>query len=319
MTLTSDVDVDLRGLGLRYEDSDAGAADALAGIDLHVPAGTILGLLGRNGSGKTSLMSLVASLRRPPPARCSSEAPTRGRTPTAWPPSPSSDPGGDGGGWKVHDALEFTAALRPAWDEPYARRLLDRFEVPNVKIANLSRGKRAALACTMGLAARAPVTMFDEAHLGMDAPSRYAFYDEVLSDYLTNPRTVILSTHHIDEVASLFGRVAILDRGRLLVERRHRRPAVRGTRDRGPRRARSIGSWPTVGVEVLHERRLGGTQADRRLRRPDRRPRRAATAAGIDAGPDPPAGPVRPPDRRARRRPDRRPSRRERRPAEEAS
>jgi len=52
-------------VGLRYEDTEPGAPDALTGIDLHVPAGTILGLLGRNGSGKTSLMSLVASLRRP--------------------------------------------------------------------------------------------------------------------------------------------------------------------------------------------------------------------------------------------------------------
>lgn len=65
MTLTPEVDVELRGVGLRYEDTEPGAPDALTGIDLHVPAGTILGLLGRNGSGKTSLMSLVASLRRP--------------------------------------------------------------------------------------------------------------------------------------------------------------------------------------------------------------------------------------------------------------
>ena len=286
MTLTSDVDVDLRGLGLRYEDSDAGAADALAGIDLHVPAGTILGLLGRNGSGKTSLMSLVASLRRP----TAGEVLVGGADP--WEDADRMagvalvGPGGDGGGWKVHDALEFTAALRPAWDEPYGRRLLDRFEVPNVKIANLSRGKRAALACTMGLAARAPVTMFDEAHLGMDAPSRYAFYDEVLSDYLTNPRTVILSTHHIDEVASLFGRVAILDRGRLLVDADTDALRSRGTEIVGP--AGAVDRFVAeVGVEVLHERRLGGTQATVAYGALTEDQRRSAIAAGIDLGPIP--------------------------------
>ena len=182
--------------------------------------------------------------------------------------------------------VAFTAALRPAWDEPYARRLLDQFEVPNVKIANLSRGKRAALAFTMGLAARAPVTMFDEAHLGMDAPSRYAFYDEVLSDYLAHPRTVILSTHHIDEVASLFGRVAILDRGGLLVE-----ADTDALRSRG---VEVVGAASAVerfvadaGLEVLNERRLGGTLAAVAYGELADERRRAATAAGLELGPLP--------------------------------
>ena len=112
--------------------------------------------------------------------------------------------------------------------------IVDQFEIPNVKISTLSRGKRAAFACTLGLAARAPVTMFDEAHLGMDAPTRYAFYDEILSDYLTHPRTVILSTHHIDEVASLFGRVAILDHGRVLVDSETDALRARGVEVVGP-------------------------------------------------------------------------------------
>ena len=286
MTLTPEVDVELRGVGLRYEDTEPGAPDALTGIDLHVPAGTILGLLGRNGSGKTSLMSLVASLRRP----TAGEVLIAGADP--WEDADRMaavaliGSGGDGGEWKVHDAVEFTAALRPAWDEPYARRLLDQFEVPNVKIANLSRGKRAALACTMGLAARAPVTMFDEAHLGMDAPSRYAFYDEVLSDYLAHPRTVILSTHHIDEVASLFGRVAILDRGGLLVE-----ADTDALRSRG---VEVVGAASAVerfvadaGLEVLNERRLGGTLAAVAYGELADERRRAATAAGLELGPLP--------------------------------
>jgi len=286
MTLTPDVDVELRGLGLRYDDTEAGHPDALAGIELRVPAGTILGLLGRNGSGKTSLMSLVASLRRP----TAGEVLVGGADP--WEDADRMSavaligPGGDGGEWKVHDALEFSAALRPAWDDAYARRLLDRFEVPNVKIANLARGKRAALACTMGLAARAPVTMFDEAHLGMDAPSRYAFYDEVLSDYLAHPRTVILSTHHIDEVASLFGRVAILDRGRLLVDADTDALRARGTEVVGAAGAveRFVAA---AGVELLHERRLGGTLAAVAYGELTDDERRTAAAVGLELGPLP--------------------------------
>ena len=286
MTLTADVDVELRGLGLRYDDTEAGHPDALTGIDLRVPAGTILGLLGRNGSGKTSLMSLVASLRRP----TAGQVLVGGADP--WEDADRMaavallGPGGDGGEWKVHDAVEFSAALRPAWDEAYARRLLDRFEVPNVKIANLSRGKRAALACTMGLAARAPVTMFDEAHLGMDAPSRYAFYDEVLSDYLAHPRTFIVSTHHIDEVASLFGRVAILDRGRLLVDADTDALRAQGTEVVGPAGAveRFVAA---AGVELLHERRLGGTLAAVAYGELTDDERRTAATAGLELGPLP--------------------------------
>ena len=113
MTLTADVDVELRGLGLRYDDTEPGQPDALARIDLRVPAGTILGLLGRNGSGKTSLMSLLASLRRP----TAGEVLVGGADP--WEDADRMaavaliGPGGDGGEWKVQDALEFSAAAAP--------------------------------------------------------------------------------------------------------------------------------------------------------------------------------------------------------------
>jgi ABC-2 type transport system ATP-binding protein len=55
-----------------------------------------------------------------------------------------------------------------------------------------------------GLAARAPVTLFDESHLGMDAPSRAAFHDELLADFMARPRTIVISTHLIDELSPLF-------------------------------------------------------------------------------------------------------------------
>jgi ABC-2 type transport system ATP-binding protein len=195
-------------------------------------------------------------------------------------------PGGDGGEWKVGDTLEFAAALRPGWDEPYARRLVDQFEIPNAKIATLSRGKRAALACTLGLAARAPVTMFDEAHLGMDAPTRYAFYDEILSDYLTHPRTIVLSTHHIDEVASLFGRVVILDRGRVLVDSETDTLRGRGVEVVGPSAAVTA-FLGDAGIEVLSERRLGGTFAAIAYGDLTDDQRRRAASAGLDLGPLP--------------------------------
>ena len=287
MTSTTPVDVELRGVGLRYDDGDVPETPAaLEGVDLTVPGGTILGLLGRNGSGKTSLMSLVASLRRPTAGTVLVDGADPWEDAARMAAVALVGPGGDGGEWKVGDALEFTAALRPGWDEPYARRLLEQFEVPNVKIAKLARGKRAAFSCTLGLAARAPVTMFDEAHLGMDAPTRYAFYDEVLGDYLAHPRTVIVSTHHIDEVASLFGRVAILDRGRVLVHDDAEVLRARGVEVVGP--AGSVQAFVAdAGVDVLSERRLGGTLAVVAYGDLSDAHRRSATAQGLDLGPLP--------------------------------
>ena len=64
-----------------------------------------------------------------------------------------------------------------------------------------------------GIASRAPLTLLDEVHLGMDAPSRYAFYDALLADWLEHPRTIVLSSHLIDEVERLLEDVIVLDRG----------------------------------------------------------------------------------------------------------
>jgi ABC-2 type transport system ATP-binding protein len=276
------IDLELRGVGLRYDDG----TEALRGVDLTVPGGTILGLLGRNGAGKSSLMSLVASLRPP----TSGEVLVDGRDP--WEDQRLTaqvalvGDSGESGMWKVADALALGETLRPTWDSAYAERLLDRFEVPNVKIAKLSRGKRAALACLSGLAARAPITMFDEPHLGMDAPSRYAFFDELLSDYMTHPRTIVLSTHHIDEVASLFGQVAILDRGALVTHDDTDRLRARGSEVTGP--AAAVDEFTeSGGLRILGERQLGGTKATVTYGDLTDEQRRRATHAGLELGPLP--------------------------------
>jgi ABC-2 type transport system ATP-binding protein len=75
--------------------------------------------------------------------------------------------------------LSFAERWRPNWDAAYADALIERFQVPTDRNVNkLSRGMKSALGVTIGLASRAPLTIFDEAYLGMDAPSRYAFYEE---------------------------------------------------------------------------------------------------------------------------------------------
>jgi ABC-2 type transport system ATP-binding protein len=87
----------------------------------------------------------------------------------------------------------------------------------NRKVRKLSRGMRSAVGNVIGLAARAEVTLFDEPYAGLDPVSRQLFYDRLLGDYAEHPRTVLLSTHLIDEAAGLFERVLVLDRGRIVL------------------------------------------------------------------------------------------------------
>ena len=96
-----------------------------------------------------------------------------------------------------------------------AEKLLDIFELsPTNRPDRLSRGKKSAFGVVVGLASRAPLTLLDEVHLGMDAPARYAFYDALLADWLEHPRTIVLSSHLINEVERLLEDVVVLDRGR---------------------------------------------------------------------------------------------------------
>ena len=78
---------------------------------------------------------------------------------------------------------------------------------------------RSAVGIVIGLAARAELTLFDEPYAGLDAVARQLFYDRLLAELAEHPRTVVLSTHLIDEVADLLEHVVMLDRGRVVLDR----------------------------------------------------------------------------------------------------
>ena len=268
-----------KDLTLRF--GDTAALDHLS-VDL--AEGAIHGLLGRNGSGKTSLLSLIAGYRRP----------TAGSL-TVGGVDPFEDAATMGGTAFVRDALDvtdaeagraalrFAADLRPSFDLEYAHQLADQFGVPLRKtVGGLSRGQKSALGVALGLAARAPLTIFDEAYLGMDAPSRYAFYRLLLDDYVAHPRTIIISTHLIEEVANLFERVVVLDHGRVIADDETDELRGRGVTATGP--AEAVDAY-VAGRTVLSEQRLGGTKAATVYGRPDAGDRERARAAGVELGP----------------------------------
>jgi ABC-2 type transport system ATP-binding protein len=273
------LDIEVRDLQLRY-----GEVRALDGLTCSLAGGRIYGLLGRNGSGKTSLLSVLAGFRRP----------TAGSVLVGG--QPVFENGritslicliGESGviaddGDTVQDVLEVAARLRPSWDEPYAAELVERFGLtPREKVGQLSRGQRSALGIVVGLAARAPVTLFDESHLGMDVPSRQAFQDELLADVMRHPRTLVVSTHLVDELSGLFEQVLIIDRGRLLVQDDTEALRARGVAVTGP--AHAVDGF-VDGLTVLGERQLGRTKSATVYGALDDGRRRQAREAGLDLG-----------------------------------
>lgn len=247
--------VEIKDLTLRY-----GATTALDGLSLSLAPGKIYGLLGRNGSGKTSLLSVLAAFRRASAGtvRVDGDDPFENERLTSR-TCLIRESGDLFESERGHRVLALARALRPHWDQAYAERLVERFALPLRKPpAQLSRGQRSALACVLGLASRAPLTMFDESYLGMDAPSRYAFYEELLADYAAHPRTIILSTHLVEEFGALFEEVVMIDQGRLLLHDDADAVRARGVAVTGPaeRVDRAI-----AGLTVLNERRLGGTKS----------------------------------------------------------
>jgi ABC-2 type transport system ATP-binding protein len=270
--------VNLRDVTLKYGD-----ADALADVDLTLEAGKIHGLLGRNGAGKTSLLSLIAAFRKP----------TTGEVLVGGEPVWENAPivsrvalireGGDFDDADTVKATLETGQIRPSFDLAYALKLADRFELPLKKrVRELSRGKRSVLAAVCGLAARTELTMFDEVHLGMDAPTRDAFYKELLADYMEREHTVVLSTHLIDEVANYLEEVVIVDRGRILRHENVEAFQGMGATLTGP--ADAVDAL-TAGLDVLAEQRLGATKSATVGTRLDAPTRERALAAGIEIGP----------------------------------
>jgi len=192
---------------------------ALKDISFELSGEKIYGLLGRNGAGKTSLLSILASFREPSSGTITidGEIPfenAKVMQQVAFLYNKDYKEESD----NVIDMLEDIQRYRPNFDKNYADYLVDRFKLDRKKpIKQFSKGMQSSLNVIMGLASRAPVTIFDEVYLGMDAPSRDIFYRELLEDQGKHPRIIILSTHLVSEMDYLFDEVMILNQGTILL------------------------------------------------------------------------------------------------------
>ena len=279
--MSAPLGVETRGLAVRY-----GAKDALRDVDVTVPAGAITGLLGRNGSGKTTLASVVAAFRRPTSGTVLVGGEDPWENEHLLPRVLLVRESGDVLDTEsLRSNLRFVEDCRPAFSREVAERLMDRFELdPGTKPQKLSRGQRSAFGIVLGVAARADLTILDEVHLGLDAPSRYAFYDALLEDYVEHPRTIVLSSHLIGEIERLVEHVVVLDRGGVLLAQDADALRVTGVSVTGP--AREVERF-VVGRTVLGRQQLGGTVQATVLATLADGEAADARAAGLDLGPVP--------------------------------
>lgn len=206
-------------LAVRY-----GRTEALSKVTLDLASGRIHGLLGRNGTGKTTLMATLASFR----------APHRGSVQI------------DG-----HDPFEDELLMAGIC---LIRESGDIFDDETAS-TTLDIVQRSALGAVIGLASRAPLTMFDEVHLGMDAPTRQQFYDELIADFAERPRTIILASHLISEVESFLETVTILAGKTILLSDESDRLRTQGITLTGPTAAveRICAGHTIVGHETLDQ------------------------------------------------------------------
>jgi len=256
---------------------------AVDDVSFTVEENTIHGLLGRNGAGKTTLMQLITAqdFASSGDIRVFGESPVENarvlqnlcfiKESQKYPDE-----------FQPKHVFASAPWFFPNWDAAFAARLIDDFRVPlNRRIKKLSRGQLSSIGVIVGLASRAPLTFFDEPYLGLDAVARQIFYDRLLEDYGEHPRTVVLSTHLIDEVSNLLERVLVIDEGRIIVD--EEAESLRGSA------TTVVGTRAAVDAfvahrEVMHRDQLGGL-ASVTVGRLDQAGRVEAAEAGLELSP----------------------------------
>jgi ABC-2 type transport system ATP-binding protein len=207
--------VEVRNLSRRF-----GARTALAEVSLEVPRGIVLGLVGENGAGKTTLIKHLLGLYK---ARAGSVR-VFGLDPVADPPAVLRRIGylseeRDLPDWmRVGELLRYTQAFYPAWDEAYAEELRAMFALdPAQKVKTLSRGQRAQLALLLALAYRPELLLLDEPSSGLDPVVRRDILSAIIRTVADEGRTVIFSSHLLEEVERVADVVAMIHAGRLVL------------------------------------------------------------------------------------------------------
>lgn len=214
-TMQPGIVVEIRGVTRRF-----GSTTALDDVSLSVSRGTVFGLVGVNGSGKTTLIKHVLGLLK---AQTGSVR-VFGLDPVADPVGVLSKIGylseeKDLPDWmRVDELLHYSRAFYSSWDDRYAEELRQTFELdPAKQIKHLSRGQRARTGLLVALAHRPEILVLDEPSSGLDPIVRRDILAAIIRTISEEGRTVLFSSHLLDEVERVSDHVAIIDEGRIVL------------------------------------------------------------------------------------------------------
>jgi ABC-2 type transport system ATP-binding protein len=198
-----------------------GTRIALDGIDLHIEEGRILGLIGPNGAGKTTALNAILGL-----IPYQGELKVLGHDP--WSARDRlmcdvcfiSDVAVLPRWIRVSQAIDYIAGVHPRFDRAKAEDFLARTTINRAsKVRELSKGMVAQLHLALVMAIDARLLVLDEPTLGLDILYRKQFYDSLLNDYFDRTRTILLTTHQVEEVEHVLTDVMFIDRGRIVFNR----------------------------------------------------------------------------------------------------
>ncbi len=207
--------IEARGLRKAY-----GTTIALDGLDLRVEEGRILGLIGPNGAGKTTALNAILGL-----TPYQGELKVLGRDPWAERDQLMRDvcfiadvavlPR-----WlRVSQSLDYVAGVHPRFDRVKAEGFLAKTAIKRTsKVRELSKGMVTQLHLALVMAIDAKLLLLDEPTLGLDILYRKLFYESLLNDYFDRRRTILMTTHHVEEVQDVLTDVVFVDGGRVVLE-----------------------------------------------------------------------------------------------------
>lgn len=197
-----------------------GTKRALDALSLSVPRGGVFGLIGGNGVGKTTLIRHILGLLK---AHTGSVR-VFGLDPVAHPVRVLGRIGylsedRDLPNWmRIRELMRYTQAFFPRWDERYAEEVREMFELdPKTKVKDLSRGQRARAGLLVALAHRPELLVLDEPSSGLDPVVRRDILGAIIKTIADEGRTVLFSSHLLDEVERVADRIAIIHQGKILL------------------------------------------------------------------------------------------------------
>jgi ABC-2 type transport system ATP-binding protein len=248
--------IQARGLTKRF-----GAQMALDHVDLTVQPGRIVGLIGPNGAGKTTALRAILGL-----AAYEGELAVLGREPFSERAKLMNEatfiadvavlPG-----WlRVQQAIAFVAGVHPRFRPERARELLDKAQIGGARrISELSKGMKTMVHLALAMAIDAKLLVLDEPTLGLDILARRGFYDALVNDYMDETRTIVITTHQVEEVENLLTDVIFIDKGRIVLDcsvediaARYAAVAVADDKVAAARAERPFYERPTLGKKVLY-------------------------------------------------------------------